>query len=132
MNKGKENELKKIMLGIQNEEELSYAILDIRERLKNLEMNQTIINNNINNDNNNLINVYRNNDLSYVRNYYQQHLSNSMLIDNIKNNNAFDNSINKKNIKAKKSAKTNMNNFINNNKDELNTNFPEQNKYKLF
>ena len=122
MNKGKENELKKIMLGIQNEEELSYAILDIRERLKNLEMNQTIINNNINNDNNNLINVYRNNDLSYVRNYYQQHLSNSMLIDNIKNNNAFDNSINKKNIKAKKSAKTNMNNFINNNKDELNTN----------
>jgi uncharacterized protein YfkK (UPF0435 family) len=35
------------MLGIQNEEELSYAILDIRERLKNLEMNQTIINNNI-------------------------------------------------------------------------------------
>ena len=124
MSKGKEKELKKIMMGIQNEEELSYAILDIRERLKNLEMNQTIINNNIINDNNNNVsNNYKNKDLGYVKNYYYQPiLTNSTLIDNINSNVGFNNSNNIRKTNTKISPNSNRNNFINNNKDEHNTN----------
>ena len=125
MSKGKEKELKKIMMGIQNEEELSYAILDIRERLKNLEMNQTIINNNIINDNNNnnVLNNYKNKDLGYVKNYYYQPiLTNSTLIDNINSNVGFNNSNNIRKTNTKISPNSNRNNFINNNKDEHNTN----------
>ncbi len=112
------------MMGIQNEEELSYAILDIRERLKNLEMNQTIINNNIINDNNNNVsNNYKNKDLGYVKNYYYQPiLTNSTLIDNINSNVGFNNSNNIRKTNTKISPNSNRNNFINNNKDEHNTN----------
>ena len=124
MNKGKEKELKKIMMGIQNEEELSYAILDIRERLKNLEMNQSIINNNIMNENNNVSNIYKNKDLGYVKNYYYQPLlTNSTLIDNINSNVGFNNSNNIKKAKTRISPNnSNIYNLINNNKDEHNTN----------
>ena len=55
------------MLGIQNDEELSYAIYDIRQRLKNLEQNQTIMNNNN-------INIYRNNDINNVKNNCKQYI----------------------------------------------------------
>ena len=124
MNKGKEKELKKIMMGIQNEEELSYAILDIRERLKNLEMNQSIINNNIMNENNNVSNIYKNKDIGYVKNYYYQPLlTNSTLIDNINSNVGFNNSNNIKKAKTRISPNnSNIYNLINNNKDERNTN----------
>ena len=124
MNKGKEKELKKIMMGIQNEEELSYAILDIRERLKNLEMSQSIINNNVMNDNNNVSNNYKNKDLGYVKNYYYQPiLTNSTLIDNINSNVMFNNSNNIKKANTKISPNSNRyNNIINNNKDEHSTN----------
>ena len=122
MGRDKEKELKKIMMGIQNEEELSYAILDIRERLKNLEINQSIINNNIANEINNISNTYKKHDLGYVKNYYYQpHLNNSTFIDNMNmNSNIFNNSNNIKKPKTKISSNTNLNNI--NNKDEINTN----------
>ena len=87
----KQKEIKKIMLGIQNDEELSYAIYDIRQRLKNLEQNQTIMNNNN-------INIYRNNDINNVKNNCKQYINNSTLndISNVFNNT--NNNINKNDI----------------------------------
>ena len=65
MDKNETKEIKKIILGVQNKEELSYAIYDIRQRLKNLEMNQSMMNNNINNNGNI---SYRNNEINRINN----------------------------------------------------------------
>ena len=99
INKNKK-ETKTKILGIQNEEELSYAIYDIRQRLKNLEM-QTIINNNLNNNNNNL----------------QKYINNSMNLSEYMNNNVFqiktynNRNLNKRNINNKIGTNSNFNTY---------------------
>ena len=115
MNNSKKKEIKKIMLGIQNDEELSYAIYDIRQRLKNLELNQSMINNNVNK-------TYRNNNINLLNNNLQQYINNSPnnqnnpnIYENL-NNNAFqikyyNNNTNKKQLNNKISGNSSMNNY---------------------
>ena len=103
MSNSKKKEIQKIMLGIQNEEELSYAIYDIRQRLKSLEQNQSMMtmnNSKINNNN------YNNN--SYIN-------DNSNIKNNISNNNTTiksDNNYNKYIKYINKSKTKNENNNI--------------------
>ena len=108
MNSSKQKEIKKIMLGIQSDEELSYAIYDIRQRLKNLEINQSMLNNN-----NNLINLYRNNDINLENKNFKQQTITSALNDNNFNNSNFIN--NNYDIKYynKNPNKRNINNKVN-------------------
>ena len=112
MNNSKTKEIKKIMMGIQNEEELSYAIYDIRQRLKNLEMNQSIMNNN----NKNYDNTYRNNNIKPINNNLQRYINNSSnLIENMNNNDFqiryYDKTLNRRKFNNKISANSSMNNY---------------------
>jgi len=113
-NNGKKD-IKKIMLGIQNKEELSFAIYDIRQRLKNLEMNQSIMNNNANN--NNLDITYRNSELNHINNNLQQYINNSTNLTEYLNNNNntfqikyYNKNLNKRKFNNKISANSNINN----------------------
>ena len=109
MNSSQKKEIKKIMLGIQNDEELSYAIYDIRKRLKNLEINQTMM------KNNNLINIYRNDDLNIENKNFKQQIDKKALNDNNFNNSNFiNNNYDIKNYN-KKLNKGNINNKMNSN-----------------
>ena len=130
MSNSKKKEIQKIMLGIQNEEELSYAIYDIRQRLKSLEQNQSMMtmnnskinNNNYNNTITNNINSYDNriNDIKkYINNLNPNDNSyindNSNIKNNISNNNTTiksDNNYNKYIKYINKSKTKNENNNI--------------------
>ena len=109
INKNKK-EMQTKILGIQNEEELSYAIYDIRQRLKNLEMNQTIINNNLNNNNYNDFNNLFNNNL-------QKYINNSLNLSEYINNNGLqiktynNKTLNKRNINNKIGSNSNINTY---------------------
>ena len=107
INSSEKKEIKKIMLGVQNKEELSYAIYDIRQRLKNLEMNQSMMNNNVFN---------RNNELNHINKNLQQCINNSTNLNEYYNNNAFqikyyNQNLNKKKFNNKISANSSMNNL---------------------
>ena len=101
--KNKKKKFQKIKLGIQNKEELNYAIYDIRKRLKNIERSQSQImmsnyninNTNINNISNSNINELNNNKYIPIINSKGNYNNNE---NNDKNNIPFINSNNKNNI----------------------------------
>ena len=119
MNSSKQKEIKKIMLGIQSDEELSYAIYDIRQRLKNLEINQSMMNNN------NLINIYRNNDINLENKNFKQQINTSILNDNANNSNFINNNYDINNYN-KNPNKRNINNKVNSNQS-MNINNEDKN-----
>ena len=118
MDKNETKEIKKIILGVQNKEELSYAIYDIRQRLKNLEMNQSMMNNNINNNGNI---SYRNNEINRINNNLQKYINNSINLNENMNNNDFQIKYYKENPnKRKLNNKISVNSSMNNLNEESN------------
>ena len=118
MEKNETKEIKKIILGVQNKEELSYAIYDIRQRLKNLEMNQSMMNNNINNNGNI---SYRNNEINRINNNLQKYINNSINLNENMNNNDFQIKYYKENPnKRKLNNKISVNSSMNNLNEESN------------
>ena len=114
MDKTQTKEIKKIILGVQNKEELSYAIYDIRQRLKNLEMNQSMMNNNNINNNGNI--TYRNNEINRINNNFQKYINNSINLNENMNNNDFQikyykENPNKRKLNNKISVNSSMNNL---------------------